>query len=112
MRGPELRDIGLQGPQTVVAGDGYAVVAVQDEVRVSQLVQAHRRKVHTPVERQIHALPPIAGTRAKRREAPVEVPTASHAADISFGSTTRLPLRTRLYARRDLWISSKEGGMP
>src|SRR5215211_7793422 len=80
----------------MVAGDGDTVVSVQYEVGISYLVQAHRRKVNTSVERQIHALPPIARVRAKRSEAPVEVPAASHAPDDLLWIDDLYPLADRV----------------
>src|SRR5215218_937492 len=77
--GPELRDVGVDPPDVVEAGDGDAVVAVLDKVRVAELVQPHRRKVPALVEREIHALPPLAGARPERHEGAVEVLAASHA---------------------------------
>src|SRR5215217_48213 len=80
-RGPPLRHISLHIRHAVVAGDGDAVVSVLDKVGIAQLVQAYRRKHLVPVERQIHALPPLSRCRAEGHEAAVEVPAASHAPD-------------------------------
>src|SRR5215218_9273433 len=78
---PKLRHIGLYARHAVVAGDGDAVVSVLDKEGIAQLVQAYRRKHLVAVERKIHAFPSLSRCRAKRHEAPVEVPAASHAPD-------------------------------
>src|SRR5215212_2048597 len=66
-RGPQLRHISLHIRHAVVAGDGDAVVSVLDKVGIAQLVQAYRRKHLVPVERQIHALPPLSRKRNTSR---------------------------------------------
>src|SRR5918995_5911584 len=80
-RGPKLRDVGVDPLGAVEAGDGDAVVAVLYEVGVAQSVQRYRRKGHSPMERQVHALPSLPRARAKGHEGAVEVCATSHAPD-------------------------------
>src|SRR5215207_5119798 len=79
-RGMELRHLGIDPFHAVVAGHRKAVVAVCDEVRVADLVQAHGWQLLAPVEGSIYSLPPLPHTRLRGQEDPGELRVSTDAA--------------------------------
>src|SRR5215213_11579660 len=79
-RGMELRHLGIDPFHAVGAGHRDAVVAVCDEVRVADLVQAHGWQLLAPVEGPIYSLPPLPHTRLRGQEDLVELRASTDAA--------------------------------
>src|SRR3712207_6679952 len=78
-RGTELGHLGVYPLDAVQACDGDAVVAIKDEVGVADLVEAHRREFHYPVEGSTYALPSQLRARPCGQERPVELRAPSDA---------------------------------
>src|SRR5215207_10290823 len=76
----KLRHIGVDPLDLLVAGHADAVVAILDEVGVTELVQPHRLQLHAAMERSIHPLPLLRHAPPGGHEAAVELPVAIHAA--------------------------------
>jgi hypothetical protein len=83
-RGTKLRHFGIDHLRSLVVGYRYTVVAVQDEVRISDLVEAHRREFLASVEGSVYALPPRPRARLRGHEGPIELPTSADAAHYLF----------------------------
>src|SRR5919202_3116132 len=77
--GVEFRHLSIDRFNSLVAGHRDAVVAVQNEVRVADLVQAHGRKRLAPVEGSIYALPPRSQAGLIGQKDPVELRTPADA---------------------------------
>src|SRR3712207_758799 len=75
----ELGHLGVYPLHPLVAGHRDPVVAVLNKVSITKLVQAHRRQLHTAVERPIDPLPPLRHVRLGGHETTVELPVASFA---------------------------------
>src|SRR5215216_2248197 len=78
---PELDDLGVYHLDAQLAGDGYPMVAVPDEVGVPDLVQAYGRELLGPVHHLVYPLPAVFESPLRGQERPVEVPVTAHAAD-------------------------------
>src|SRR5919106_6281513 len=71
---PELGDLRVDRLHALPAGARHSMVAVDDEVRVPELVDDDRRKI--PVrESPLHSLEPLADVRSTGSELTVEVAT-------------------------------------
>src|SRR5215210_43276 len=79
-RGMKLRHLGIDPFHVVIASHRDAVVAVCDEVRVADLVQAHGWQLLAPVEGPIYPLPPLPHARLRGQEDRVELRASTDAA--------------------------------
>src|SRR5215217_2184199 len=108
-RGMKLRHLGIDPFHALVAGHRDAVVAVCDEVRVADLVQAHGWQLLAPVEGLIYSLPPLPHTRLRGQEDLVELRASTDAAHYLLHPhdprPTRIPPTTPSFFLK----SSKQG---
>src|SRR5918999_433362 len=75
----DLHDLGVDRCDPMILGHGYAVVAVPDEVLLADLVETHRRQLHSPVIGAVYTAPPLTHAHLAGQERPVEVPASSDA---------------------------------
>jgi hypothetical protein len=95
----------------VVACHTDTVVAVQDEVRISDLVEAHRRQLVASVEGSVYALPPRLRARPRGHEAPIELPTSADAARY-FVHLYHSPSETNVIERAERFADFLEAKQP
>jgi hypothetical protein len=72
-QGAELRHFGISELDPLVAVHRDAVVAVQNKVGASDLVQAHRRQLLAAEERPVYVLPLGSHALPEGEECPIEL---------------------------------------
>src|SRR5919112_1653916 len=108
-RGMELRHLSIDPFYAWVAGHRDAVVAVCDEVRVADVVQAHGWQLLAPVEGPIYSLPALPHTRLRGQEELVDSELRPTLPAICSTRTTLRPTRIPPTTPSFFLKSSKQG---